>query len=222
MSKILHLVRRELLVQKGQRIAVIPVLLGASAAVMLPNSPAFAVATVIMAVYFMAVYVNAYDFKYNAELGYRSLPVRRSTLVVSRYVTVLVLTAAVLAISVLVSLILNRTGLLSVSYGWTGPLLCLSLFGSMLYFALFFPLYFQLGYMKSRWANYFAMLIVYALLGTLQEFLPAAEEPTALVMTEMLKSPMLLVGLLGGITVFTLSMAVSIKIYSKKEVSISS
>ena len=27
-----------------------------------------------MASYFIVVYVNAYDFKYNAELGYRSCP----------------------------------------------------------------------------------------------------------------------------------------------------
>lgn len=221
MSKIIHLIRRELLLQKRQRSAFIAVLLGAASAVMLPNSPTFAVATVIMAVYFMTVYTNAFDFKYNAELGYRSLPVSRSTFVISRYVTVLVITGAVLAVSAAVSFVFKQTGWLDVSYTWTWPLLCLSIGSSMVYFALFFPLYFQLGYMKSRWANYIAMLTVYGLLGTLQGYLPTADKPAVVVMSELLKSPVLIVGLLGGLVVFGLSISLSVKIYSRKEVTIS-
>lgn len=91
----------------------------------------------------------------------------------------------------------------------------------MVYFALFFPLYFQLGYMKSRWANYIAMLTVYGLLGTLQGYLPTADKPAVVVMSELLKSPVLIVGLLGGLVVFGLSISLSVKIYSRKEVTIS-
>lgn len=43
MYKLVHLIRRDLLVQKRQRTIILPALMSAAAAVILPNSPAFAV-----------------------------------------------------------------------------------------------------------------------------------------------------------------------------------
>ena len=50
-----------------------------------------------------------------------------------------------------------------------------------LYFAVFFPLYYKLGYMSSRWVNYFLMIGLYIGLGRMQSsgpFSPSIDAPT--------------------------------------------
>lgn len=218
MSKIIHLIRRDFMVQRRQKTFVMPIILSVVAAVILASSPSFAVGTIIMATYFLTIYVNAYDFKYNTELGYRSLPIRRSSLVISRYMAVWVFTGAALAISIAASMVLNFGGWPGVSFQWTLPLVGLTVASIAFYYALFFPIYFQLGYMKSRWANYFAMIALYSVLGALQSRIADESRLPGIVLSEMLNTPLLVILLAIAFAVFILSMLISIKIYSNKEV----
>ncbi|MGI6148162.1 MAG: ABC-2 transporter permease [Firmicutes bacterium] len=217
MYRIVHLIRRDLMLQKGQRTLLFAIVLSVVAGIVVANSPAFAVGTIMLVAYLMTVYVNAYDFKYNAELGYRSLPVPPATLIISRYLAVVVFAALSLGISIAASLVLRATGVIRLDSGWTLPLVTLTLSAVGLYFAVFFPLYYKLGYMSSRWVNYFLMIGLYIGLGRMQSsgpFSPSIDAPT---MREQLSALDLGPVLLAALVLFILSMLLSIRIDRSRE-----
>jgi hypothetical protein len=217
MYKLMHLVSRDLLVQKRQRTLVLPALLSITSAIVLPKAPTFAVGTIIMASYFIVVYVNAYDFKYNAELGYRSLPISRASLVVARYLGVVVFALASLAISITASTIFQAVGLFEVDYGWTLPLVGLAFCTLSLYYAVFFPVYFKLGYMKSRWANYILLIVLYGGLGSVRSVGSTDVRLTAPVLSDMFSAPYSAVAVVLCLGAFLLSMALSISLERSRE-----
>ena len=86
-----------------------------------------------------------------------------------------------------------------------------------LYFAVFFPLYYKLGYMSSRWVNYFLMIGLYIGLGRMQSsgpFSPSIDAPT---MREQLSALDLGPVLLAALVLFILSMLLSIRIDRSRE-----
>jgi len=219
MSKLIHLVRRDLMVHKRERSLVVPALLCVAAAIFLESTPGFAVGLITTVVYHVVVYTNAYDFKYNVQLGYRSLPIPRASLIVSRYLSALLIFILSTAISILASAAVRTAGLFNVTRGWTLSLVALAFCTVGLYFSVYFPIYFRLGYMKSRWATYFLLLSLYTGLGALQGLgaQVGGGAVTAQIFSGAVDAPVLAAAVLGTSAVLALSMFVSIKIDQGRE-----
>lgn len=214
----LNLIRKDLIIQKREKTALVALLLGAAAAFLLPDSPTFAVGNIIIATYLMTVYVNAYDYKYNAEIAFVSLPIRRRDMVIGRYVSALIFAALVLFSSVVTSVLFRTMGWFGIREGWTLPLVGLVALAMALYYTLFLPLYFLFGYMKSRWANYLSLVVTYGVLGAIQEIIPTSLTISrAASLTQVLESPLFLVVIFGSLMLFSLSALLSIQIYERKD-----
>jgi len=214
----LNLIRKDILIQKREKTIVFALLLGAAAAVLLPNSPTFAIGNIIVATYLMTVYVNAYDYKYNAEIAFVSLPIRRRDMVIGRYISVFLFALFVLFFSMMASFLFCVTGWFDVTEGWNLPLVGLLILAVALYYTVFLPLYFAVGYLKSRWANYLSLVVTYGALGILQEKVPVTlGQSRAGALTQMLQTSQFLIFVVGALILLSVSVYLSIKTYERKE-----
>jgi ABC-2 type transport system permease protein len=214
----LNLIRKDFLIQLKEKTSLFALVLATAAALLLPHNPTFAVGTIIVATYVITVYLNAYDYKYNAEIAFISLPINRRTIVMGKYVATLLLTILVLLFSMIVSFIFRAFGLFGIQQDWTLPLAGLAILAAALYYTLFFPMYFLLGYMKAKWANYFCLILTYGVLDIIQEKLPFYDGLSqASSLSTFLNSPLFLLFIIGALILFTLSMLFSIKVYERKD-----
>lgn len=119
------------------------------------------VPTVLMAVYFVLISAFEYDDKYKVDGTFISLPIKRQSLVLVRYLEVPVLTASVVLIYVLVTSLLNlwfpRMSPVGVLMPATGFLIASLMSG------LYMPIIYRLGYVKAKIFN-MAILLAFAMI----------------------------------------------------------
>jgi ABC-type transport system involved in multi-copper enzyme maturation permease subunit len=212
---VLHLIYKDLLLQKRETM-VVAILLGIAGASMLKVNPGGTVATMFLIVYLFAVYANAFDFKYNFEATLNSLPVRRSTVVAAKYASVFVMLAVAVVSTFVPVWCLRLAGCLPNVPGLKLVLLALIL--STLYYSIYCPLYFELGYMKSRWASFAAMAGVMAAAGVVGGNRSSNSLSDAVRGLSVGEGTPVLLGLAGAsMLLLGLSLMVSVRIYRRKE-----
>lgn len=114
------------------------------------------VPAVLIAVYFVLVSAFEYDDKYKVDGTFLSLPIRRRSLVLVRYLEVLVLTVSVVLIYILVTLLLN---LCSPEMSPAGVLMPATAFLiASLISGLYMPIIYRLGYVKAKIYNMVILL----------------------------------------------------------------
>ncbi len=227
-----QLIFKDLKVQKREKTIFIVLFLSLCIAGILPNNPGLASAQLLLGVYLMIVYANAFDYKYNAEIMINSLPLGRNQIVKAKYLSSLIFGLAMMAVALPISFLISYTGFPGTD-GMNSTLavrfVMISLFFISLYLSIFFPVYFKFGYLKSRWANVLSFLVIFGLVGFVGgqgEYIPQYGE---MVTRESFRQQFL--GILAGnesLTVYLtmlalgflilyLSLRFSISIYKKKE-----
>jgi len=185
----------------------------------------FVIMPFIAGSYLYIVYANALDDKFKTEKSLLSMPIKRSQIVTAKYLGILFYLTAFYGIITILSILFvfiipgySNTSLLS-----TGHLVQFLLVGS-LYYSIFFPIYFKVGYQKSRWANYISMVVS---LGFLTAATKGLSSVANIEITSLQASLEYLTGigktiwiiilpLISSLIVF-LSLRLSIKYYGKRE-----
>jgi len=163
-------------------------------------------------------YASAYDYKYNQERFFLSLPVSRTQWVIARYLSALV----VFAVSLIVAGGVGLLGL-ALSLPFAPPSLgvialeCLIL---SFYLGIAFPAYFKLGYVKSRWVNFVVMIlvaIVSSALSGVSEVSGAVGAADAGILTSKIDPGLIVFGLAASLAAMAASLGISLIIFRKRE-----
>ncbi len=159
----LSLVYKDFLIQKGGKSAVymllMPVL--SAFAVSSGSDSIFIILPYIAAAYIYIVYANALDDKYQTDRAFAAMPVSRGELVAAKFISIgiyLLLFNIIRSVSIVVMSFFIAE--ISIEAVFSTDLLIQFIFFPAVYFSIYFPLYFSMGYHKSRWANYIAMIAV--------------------------------------------------------------
>lgn len=155
----LSLIYKDFLLQRGGKSIIYLALM--------PIVSAFALSTGILNVilpyiagsYLYIVYANALDDKFKTDKIFVAMPVGRKKIVGSKYASMgLYMAGFLLIVGILSTLIrLLIPGYADMALlGWGVFVQFLAVAG--LYYGIYFPLYFRVGYQKSRWASYIAMI----------------------------------------------------------------
>lgn len=111
--------------------------------------------------YFFVLWVCAYEDKNNVEIFLNSLPLARVEIVRSRYLSVILSFFAAIIIMSVVGLILKSVGLPFPRY-YMKPLDILIAFTcTVVIFSLYLPIYYKLGYLKSKAFNLIIFLVIF-------------------------------------------------------------
>lgn len=221
----LNLIIKDVIIQKKEKTFWIAILANFLSALITAGNSGLAVIIPFFSIYLMLVYSNAFDYKYNAEVMVNSMPVNRKDIILAKYISVyfylivaMLLTYAgdclfkVLGIS-------HSQSLLSISF------LCVNIFLASVYYAIFFPFYYKLGYIRSRWVNFIAMLVV-SFLGTVIGRMGEANTQMLAVKTAAYADPSIeKIAIAGQLFVLVavsclfilVSLTISLKIYKNKE-----
>lgn len=165
----LQLILKDLLIQKTQKTALIALVLGVTVGFTFPSSPGLGSMQLLLGVYLMVVYANAFDYKYNSEVLFNSLPLGRGQFVTAKYVAAYIFAAIMLVIAFIsnsvISLFTDIPKIPVISGSNALTFIVLSFFLLCIYLSIYFPIYFKYGYMSSRWANFVAMFALFGLMG---------------------------------------------------------
>ena len=158
--------------------------------------------------------------KYRAEKYFSSLPVKRSDIVLARYIGVIVmmLLYLILGYSInLINIIVGRSDIL-IPPGYYA----LVLFITSLLVSIFFPLYFKYGFIKSKLITMTIFMIVGGMMGAMMSkwiISPNKSEHMEMITKYLFSNDFTRTLPLIGISIllFLISIAISKTIYSKKD-----
>jgi ABC-type transport system involved in multi-copper enzyme maturation permease subunit len=107
----IHLILKDQQVQKRAKTIFIVLFLRLCIAGILPHNPGLASVQLLLGVYLLIVYANAYDYKYNAEIMINSLPLARRQVVLAKYLSAVIFALFMLSVSIPVSFFFNYLGI---------------------------------------------------------------------------------------------------------------
>ncbi|QAA34845.1 ABC-2 transporter permease [Clostridium manihotivorum] len=181
-----------------------------------PNGIFIAVPSVIA--YLFISYACAYDDKSSSDLMLNSLPINRRDIVYAKYLSIIVYLLISISISFIFTALVKYSGFSTLNRLMTFEDV-LGCFASIIFLSsIYFPIYFKLGYLKSRYISMFLMLgaifiptAIFNLLGNnigvdIINYLSTLSE-------NVLKLMILLVLLV----IWSLSLTISMNIYLKKD-----
>jgi len=150
---VLYLIKKDILMQKKTIGLSLFVILLFSFTLSPMGTAGFAVSTLAVT-YMLMLGASALEEKTNSDMMLVSLPIKKRTIVLSKYVSVYVYAAYAVLANVLIHFIadvlhMNSFGFPVTWQGVLGAVVAVSFFASVS-----FPLIFKYGYMKSRMANY--------------------------------------------------------------------
>jgi ABC-type transport system involved in multi-copper enzyme maturation permease subunit len=169
------------------------------------SSPPYGVVAIIISVLFIR-HSMVLDDKYRTDSLYCSLPLKRSAIVFSRYLSALFVILAVTAFIFILSYLHGKDGM-------TYKAAFLVLFYLVLFFSVFFPFYFRFGTQMRTELGYIsiAVLILFFVIVLIGSAIYSIE-------VDILKMPnILLYASLVMILFTSTSVLLSLKIYSKRE-----
>ena len=169
------------------------------------SSPPYGIMTVLISVLFIR-HSMVLDDKYRTDSLYCSLPLKRSTIVLSRYLSALVVILAVTAFILILSYLHGKDGM-------TNKTAFLILFYMVLFFSVFFPFYFRFGTQMRTELGFIstAVLILFFVIVLIGSAIYSIE-------VDILKIPNILIyASLVMIFFASASVVLSLKIYSKRE-----
>lgn len=117
------------------------------------GSPMF-LTSVIGLSYMMVQSACAYDEKNKSDILLNSLPISRNTIVIARYVSVFVFSAISIVVYALISVIINMLQLTVKAYPVTLEGIIGILFAIAFVCGIYLPIYFKVGYIKSKIINF--------------------------------------------------------------------
>ncbi|WP_432409381.1 ABC-2 transporter permease [Wukongibacter sp. M2B1] len=173
--------------------------------------------------YTLMMYITAYDDKNNSEVFLNSLPISRSKIVFSRYLSILVFATIGILSMTIVGFVLKSFKLIN---SWNGVIgfndLIISSVGLCIVSFLYLPTYFKYGYIKAKIFNWILFAVGFGGPMLIKGFLKDLEKPLWIdVFIKYLNSQSeFTIGLLIMISIMILglvSLVCSIIIYKKRE-----
>lgn len=166
----------------------------------------------------------AYEDKNKSENILFSLPLKRSLIVVSKYLSVLVFTMISLALLGLIGALMKGSGL-PVPHRYLGPTDILATMVSLaILVSLYLPFYFRWGYIKSRLFNLVLFLLVFFSPNMLIEYVKNTTGTTPSSLGETMEALSMLPGWMSGLglsglvlILLILSLLLSINFYNRRE-----
>jgi len=144
------LLLKDILVQKKQ--FLYGILLAAIYSFAFSSNNLGGVLTVFVFPYIFMLTAASYEEKNRSEIVLASLPIKRSLLVIEKYVSVF-LFAALGAIEYIIVVGIGNLFQLPIKFS-TLTIEPVLIFGLAVYYGIYLPLYFKFGYIKTRWVNF--------------------------------------------------------------------
>lgn len=166
-----NLIMKDIRIQKKDKTVLIFILLNVGNIFIFQNNYATTILLCFLSIYLLAVYANAYDFKYNSELMINSLPVNRKVVVAAKYLSVFLFLICAIVITLIVGSLLHFVAPNLVRKTISINTIFIEFFIVCTYFSIFFPFYYKLGYLKSRWVNFIIMAVMGSLISLANEIL---------------------------------------------------
>lgn len=117
------------------------------------GSPMFS-ASVVAFTYIMVQSACAYDDKNKSDILLNSLPLNRSTVVIARYLSTFIFAIVAVIYYILLTGIINMLGLPFKVYPVSLEGAVGTLFALILITGIYFPIFFKVGYIKSKIVNF--------------------------------------------------------------------
>jgi hypothetical protein len=169
--------------------------------------------------YMLILGACAYDDKNKCELMLNSLPINRTILVISKYLSTFVFIFAGILLTFASTTILNLTGFTHFNRLMNLEDILGSIIGVLLLACLYFPLFFKLGYQKSRYFLVAVFLLFFAGTTALSGVISKGNTPPSFIIY-LNSQPNLLIGTFIAIVAFIIlliSILLSIRFYTTKD-----
>jgi len=166
-----NLIMKDIRIQRKDKTVFMFFILNILNIFLFQNNYATTILLCFLSIYLLAVYANAYDFKYNSELMINSLPVNRKVVVAAKYLSVFLFLICAILITLIVGSLLHFITPNLVSKTININTIFIEFFIVCTYFSIFFPFYYKLGYLKSRWVNFIIMAVMGSLISFTNEIL---------------------------------------------------
>lgn len=215
-----NLVFKDLIIQKKTLIFSVIYALVFILAFQFYNSPGIVFTMVpLFIAYMLLMGACGYDDKNKCDIMLNSLPINRIDLVISKYLSTLVFMFIGVILTFLISTVLNLFGLSHLNrtiniediLGFSISIIILSSF--------YFPVYFKLGYQKSRYVNISVFMLFLIVPSILSKIIVKGSTPPSFILylnsqPDWLISSFIIV---IAIIVLLISMLLSIKLYINKD-----
>lgn len=211
-----HLIKKDLLIQKNS--FLLSILLIIFFSLIFSNMGAAGLTMSVLAVtYLLTLGASAREEKNNSDKLLISLPLRRRTIVFSKYVSVLFFATYAILLNLVIYGIINILKLPLESIPITLQGVISAFIVSLLYCSISFPLIFKVGYMKSRMMNLFLFLgIVFGASWVLEKIIRDNEELGNYLLNSNV-TELTTVGLLITVIIFIASYLLSLTFYKNRE-----
>ena len=220
----LNLLKKDIIIQKKTLLTTffITILFSVTFSSFKPASLGLYMIAPVVVAYTLIMNAVAYDEKNNCEFVLNSLPLERSDIVISKYISIFVFIIIGFIYSVLIGFIGKTTGLQIYNISISLLDIVLTLTAACIYGSIYFPLYFKFGYIKMKIINtiLFMLLMLLPTIG----FNYAIENPNnplvqkinyLVANTSRLTQNSL--ALIIGLIFLLISLIISIRIYNNKE-----
>lgn len=118
-------------------------------------------ASIVVFSYMMVQLACAYDEKNKADILLNSLPLNRSTIVTAKYISIFIFTAITIVYYILLTAIVKILELPLNVYPVSLEGIIGILFALVLISGIYFPIFFKVGYIKSKIANFVLFFVVF-------------------------------------------------------------
>lgn len=163
--------------------------------------------------FFISISSFAYDELSQSEFIIQSLPVTRKEIVFAKYIGVIISSLIGILYATLIFLFLNLFGLIEKDFLQI-DIMMLTLFIVLFMTSICFPLYFKIGYRKAKIANILVFVSFFMVMNTLIGDLDKAKSR----LIPLVEVPYLdIIMPLAIMTIAMLSMILSLKLYTKKD-----
>lgn len=180
------------------------------------------VSAIVAFTYMLAMTACAYDDKNNSDIMVNSLPIRRTQVVLAKYLSVYVYMAMGTIAYVLIIALIRNAGISVTTYPITLENFVGALMAVTLMMGIYFPIFFKLGYIKSKFLPFVLFVAFFAGISALGKLVEESlHQPWAQGVYRFLTSqsdttaPLML---LAGVLVLTLiSYSLSLQFYRNRE-----
>lgn len=220
-----NLILKDIAIQKREKTFWIVILLSIANAFIFPANPGMGILMPFIGVYLIMVYSNAFDYKYNGEIMFNSMPIGRKCIVSAKYISIFIYLIISMLITIILSNILSIIGILYINQIIIINAIFIDVFLISIYYAIFFPLYYKFGYMHSRWFNFIFMAIISGVFTIINDLKKSSIEVGAPQSFQNILSSLTgsgsvqqnIILLIVSVLLIMISLKISIEIYIKKE-----
>ncbi|PAC35263.1 ABC-2 transporter permease [Caldifermentibacillus hisashii] len=211
-----HLIKKDLLVQKKSVLLSIVFILFFSLFFSKIGAPGLLIG-VLGVTYLLALGSSAIDDKNNSDKMLISLPIKRNTIVLAKYLSVIVFAAFAILINLLIYLVVDilKLPLQPIPFSLTG--MAGSIIVSVLYCSISFPVIFKYGFLKSRMINSLLFFLLIFGGSALISYMTENNPRFLFILSSLSNIEAIFVILLPTIFIFVLSYLLSLSFYKNRE-----